>query len=122
MCLTIDKQLKAKIARRNFVVAKYLRPTSKKNIATSPYKHFNYTLGKEYSVKTGFSTRKSPYKKGHALNIGLHSFTKNARPGMRVKYYAIIPKGAFYIVGKNKDIISNRLIVKKRWKNTKKKV
>lgn len=115
MCLVIDKQLKAKVARRNFVVSKYLRFVGE-NVARSPFRGFCYILDKEYKVRASFSTRKSAYKKGDTIHVGLHSFVKNnRRVGVGGEhYYAIIPKGAFYIVGRDNDIVSNRLIVKKK--------
>ena len=124
MCLYVKNEGKPLIAKRNFVVSKFLFADTniekRKTQAESPYQQFIYKFGKTYTVNMAID-RKRTYYPGDAVNEGLHSKVKGIK-GLTdgQEYYAIIPKGALYILGNSNDIVSNKLIVKKRWVRTKK--
>lgn len=125
MCLTIkdkiyrcrqsakraEKTLKPKKATHDILVFKLLTPELK-----SPYKNFQYTLGKEFSAKIVKKMNPSWGEFAIVVNEGLHAWrtgerAQNLSCNSRKCYPAIIPKGALYYIGDNDDIVSNKLIV-----------
>lgn len=113
MCLN-PKHKNAKVAKKDIECIKWLDKDNKNFI--SPYQCMIYKLGSTYEAKFSFHN--------DTIEEGIHAFR-----GTRVwytKYFksstvcktdvfvkAIIPKGTKYYVGKNYDIVAEKMIITK---------
>ena len=117
MCLTVNRNIhpgrKRRVATRPLVVFKDL--AWRHDGWKSPFYGYNKNgtwsegvLKKETLTKGGpLLSNNSPY-----ISIGLHSALPDRRRKLNCpRLWAVIPKGAKFFVGKNKDIVSNKLIV-----------
>lgn len=107
---------KTLIAEKDIKVYKMLVKGS--NELLSPYQDYPYKLRTLYSVKTKLNN-----KSLNLINKGLHAYTDIIRAERqisygsdRVIYEAKIPKGSLYKMGSDQDIVSNQLIVLKKYK------
>ncbi len=116
MCLTIDithhRFNQSFVAEAPIVVWKLLTPSSQTDrYVYPPYYSFRYEFGVEYSSEIG--------RRGYSVYEGFHAFYFNGTPRMRrikgtynVRVYpCVIPKGAKFFIGKDSEIVSDRLIV-----------
>jgi len=107
------------IAKKDITVYKILNKNFFNGKYYSPHKHFEYEKGNEYyryGKKFEIRVSKTNNEK-YLVHIydGLHSYrtlsrAKDATWGNRKVFKMVIPKGAEYYLGENKDIVSDRLI------------
>ena len=108
----------SKVARKNITVFKVLS-----DCMVSPYRCKRFEYGVTYKSRFGF---KAGPRNIH-VESGLHSFSASTRARWTISrsgyYYkpridrvfeAVIPKGATYFVGIDEEIVSDRLIIKKK--------
>lgn len=116
MCLVIDlyrhPTLKPFVAKYDIPVKKLLTKDRRGNY---------FTLYRGYSVifSNGIATLEACLEKpkkvsiqGHfnyIINEGIHSWRSN--PGCYIINNAIIPKGTLYYIGRDNDIVSEKLII-----------
>jgi len=121
MCLTVVSKLKK--ATTDIYVAKFFNksiyftgPKKGKIKYLSPYRGTSYEIG-EKKTAMNMATKKVMYE---SVSVGLHAFIENKKrysfmTGFDKNRQAIlvckIPKGSFYYIGKNGDIVSNKLTV-----------
>lgn len=117
MCLTIDRAYhpynQPFVADRPIVVWKCLYQNAHAGrYAHPPYHTFRYEFGVEVSTEI--------VRNGYSVYEGFHAFYANGvSPRMKriksthnVKVYpCVIPKGATFFIGKNSEIVSDKLIV-----------
>lgn len=119
MCLRPDSDIK--IAEKDLVVYKVVRPTDQKNVYYSPYFGATWEIGKTITVASfgddDEPTRRfkkklpSDYKYGLiTIGRGLHAYVKKSRAVVWTNPYKImrctIPKGTPYILGRYGDIVA----------------
>ena len=122
MCLTVASKLKK--ATTDIYVAKFFNksiyftgPKKGKIKYLSPYRSTSYEIG-EKKTAMNMATKK---RMGESVSVGLHAFIEDNKKRHSFKYsfdknrQAIlvckIPKGWFYYIEKNGDIVSNKLTV-----------
>ena len=121
MCLTIKSKLKK--ATTDIYVAKFFNksiyftgPKKGKIKYLSPYRSTSYEIG-ETKTAMNMATKKIIYE---LVSVGLHAFIENKKrylftssfdKNRRAILVCKIPKGSFYYIGKNGDIVSNKLTV-----------
>lgn len=117
MCLYARKGAIVKIAKGNITVYKRLEWIGKQgsvNLYRPPYqRNFEYLVGVLAKVRVRWGIAPGFVKKG------LHAYTTKNRAfftkyGREVVFSSTIPKGSKYILGRNGDIVSNQLIIRKK--------
>ena len=119
MCLVIvSKKL---IADKDIVCYKFLRSDIEdRNHFYPPYFSFCYKRNKLYKTniitgKERFSDRTFAYNGFHSLVCKLDRYLFDSYlPDYYKLYKCIIPKGSEYYLGRDEDIVSNQIIVKRR--------
>lgn len=125
MCLIKSSNLwtfifppKYKIAKKDIPVFKYLDKQiiygSGEIYYVAPFFHFVYTFGKEHTSELGEIQVRDIFQ--YQVNKGLHSIYDeeaaiNKKLSCSKLFKGMIPKGARYMKGKNKEIVSDKLIV-----------
>lgn len=136
MCLYLYEPVHGKsassvlVADRPLIVQKQLYSTNKTS-GRAPYRDFKYFFGKKrIAPKLGVHTRCYGYYAGQGnfgrvrevrVYEGLHSLRLNTvlphrggytkRPTEGGYHWAVIPKGAKFLFGRNNDVVSTELIV-----------
>jgi hypothetical protein len=125
MCLIVDKtihpDLKPRVAKKDLYVYKFM--INRKGRCLSYYQSFKYNLKKIY--KTSLVTEKDTQRFGfHAYKIpDIHKILDLKAPSIfgiypssticknTTLYLAKIPKGSIYYIGKDEDIVSDKLML-----------
>lgn len=128
MCLYLKEGESVRIASRNILVKKWIKPIKDSNSWVPVLRkengklEFNKVLRAKYldsekkltdikRLRVDIDSVCTPH-----IEAGFHSYRLSATPlsfyrEAGTKYYSIIPKGSEYAIGKNGNIVSTKIIV-----------
>jgi hypothetical protein len=122
MCLHIKhkKYTVPRKAARNITVYKVLECSQHRTELVSPFWGYHYNLGELVTVdRDAWNMQRHSAKYDRMVHAGLHAYRTKERAMEAAQsctnaavFKAIIPKGAYYYVGKYSECASNKLLVK----------